>query len=257
MLLVIKAARLALCLLGCTFLVLFVILDVKHEVIRICVSMCLIWVVHFLWGKDLQWPTLVRLSRTVSFVTATLIYGLFNAGYLLQFVWVTCVLLLFILPTQGPHAWDNKATQRAGDRTCGIFISYSRSDQEKVKPVVDALSDRGYCVFWDISVFSGQFWDLFINRWISQAQLVVVFWSRRSVHSQWVHSEARHGYNRKCLHCVLLDDIEFADVPVPFDGVNCLRLSELGVEGVADKIGDYIKTLAPKPHGVDMLTTGS
>ncbi len=38
----------------------------------------------------------------------------------------------------------------------GIFVSYAREDQERVKPIVNELEKHGWSVFWDRKIPPGK-----------------------------------------------------------------------------------------------------
>ena len=39
-----------------------------------------------------------------------------------------------------------------------IFLSYAREDLERIQPIVDALKEQGWAVFWDRRIPAGQTW---------------------------------------------------------------------------------------------------
>jgi serine/threonine-protein kinase len=36
-----------------------------------------------------------------------------------------------------------------------VFVSYKAEDRSRVKPLVDALEDRGFIVWWDVHIGGG------------------------------------------------------------------------------------------------------
>jgi hypothetical protein len=77
-----------------------------------------------------------------------------------------------------------------------IFLSYAREDLPRVKPVVAALEQRGWSVWWDRTIRPGQTFDAVIEAALDEARCIVVLWSRESVKSQWVRTEADEGQQR-------------------------------------------------------------
>ena len=75
-----------------------------------------------------------------------------------------------------------------------IFLSYKREDVHSAKPLVQALGNDGWTVFWDPQIFSGDRWEAVLRKELDAASCVVVLWSRRSVQSEWVLREARTGW---------------------------------------------------------------
>lgn len=94
-----------------------------------------------------------------------------------------------------------------------IFLSYSREDLERVKPLVSALEAEGYSVWWDRDLLPGESFEETIDREIQQADCVVAVWSENSIESQWVKNEALEGMDRHVLVPIMLDDVR---LPVAF-----------------------------------------
>jgi formylglycine-generating enzyme required for sulfatase activity len=102
-----------------------------------------------------------------------------------------------------------------------IFLSYAREDLPRVKPVVDALTARGWSVWWDRTIKPGQSFPRVIQGALDEAQCVVVLWSRDSVESDWVQNEARRGHRRRILIPAMLDEVL---VPLEFEGLHTADL---------------------------------
>ena len=94
-----------------------------------------------------------------------------------------------------------------------IFLSYARTDRERVLPLVEGLQARGWSVWWDRDITPGRGFEEEIDREISAADCVLVVWSNDSVNSRWVRNEALEGLERNILVPVLLDDVR---IPVAF-----------------------------------------
>lgn len=85
-----------------------------------------------------------------------------------------------------------------------IFLSYKREDREKVRPLVEALQTKGWSVWWDTRIGSGETWDRVIEEQLKAATCVLVVWSPLSIESRWVRSEAHDGLERDCLVPVIV-----------------------------------------------------
>jgi hypothetical protein len=93
-----------------------------------------------------------------------------------------------------------------------IFLSYSTKDRDRLMPLVNALEQSGWSVFWDhSSVPVGKDWHDVIGDAIRECRSVIVAWSQYSVDSKWVREEALEGRDREALFPILLDGI-----PQPF-----------------------------------------
>jgi tetratricopeptide (TPR) repeat protein len=97
-----------------------------------------------------------------------------------------------------------------------IFLSYSREDLERVGPLVEALENEGYTVWWDRALNPGENFETTIDHEIQQAGCVVALWTEYSVQSQWVRNEAMEGMDRGVLVPAQLDDVR---IPVAFKQV--------------------------------------
>jgi hypothetical protein len=110
-----------------------------------------------------------------------------------------------------------------------IFISYKRCDYLKVAPLVTFLELQGWSVWWDTRLDAGERWDEVIERELASARCIVVAWTRDSLDSRWVRTEAIEGLERGILVPLLLDRIK---PPVAFKLVNYTDLT--GWSGSAD-----------------------
>ena len=89
-----------------------------------------------------------------------------------------------------------------------IFISYSRSDRERVARLADALHSSGYSIWWDSDLAGGVEYSREIEARINAAKAVVVVWSRKSIESTWVADEAELGRDTGKLVPLVIDDIQ-------------------------------------------------
>lgn len=102
-----------------------------------------------------------------------------------------------------------------------IFVSYASEDRLRVKLIVDALVTRGWSVWWDKSIQPGAVWDEVIGSEMETARCVVVLWSRRSVDSAWVRSEAHEARQRNILVPLLLDPVR---IPLGLSAIQAANL---------------------------------
>jgi len=71
-----------------------------------------------------------------------------------------------------------------------VFVSYDHDDRDRVRPLVEAIEQRGLSVFWDRDIPPGSSWDDVLERSFDRARCVVVVWTERSRESKWVRTEA-------------------------------------------------------------------
>lgn len=110
-----------------------------------------------------------------------------------------------------------------------VFLSYAHQDRAVAKDFAEWLSDQGHSVFWDRQIVPGTTWDVMLERELKVARCVVVLWTRHSVNSQWVKTEAGEAAERAVLVPVLLEEVE---LPLRFKSLQTANLS--GWEGSAD-----------------------
>jgi hypothetical protein len=102
-----------------------------------------------------------------------------------------------------------------------IFISYSSADRPRVKPLVDALHEQGWSVWWDRTILAGNTWDRVIETALTDARCVIVLWSRDSIQSDWVRTEADEAQRRGILVPAMLDDVK---IPLAFRRIQAASL---------------------------------
>jgi tetratricopeptide (TPR) repeat protein len=91
-----------------------------------------------------------------------------------------------------------------------LFISYGSGDRPFVRVLVTHLQRQGWTVFWDEHLNAGSTpeFDMRLEEELDRARCVVVIWSRKSVESRWVRSEANRGARRKVLVQVRVESVQ-------------------------------------------------
>ena len=104
-----------------------------------------------------------------------------------------------------------------------IFISYARTDRVRAQALAGALEQQGYSVWWDPHIPPGKTFDEVIEEALDNTKCVVVLWSKDSVKSDWVKSEAEEGKQRKILVPALIDKVK---IPLAFRRIHAADLTK-------------------------------
>jgi tetratricopeptide (TPR) repeat protein len=72
-----------------------------------------------------------------------------------------------------------------------VFLSYKREDLKTARKLVQRLRAEGIHVWWDPDIPTGAPWEATIEQALADAKVVLVCWSKASVASDNVRSEAR------------------------------------------------------------------
>lgn len=99
----------------------------------------------------------------------------------------------------------DEAAETQGGRRPSVFLSYSRGDIDRSRPVIALLESAGFDVWWDGRLEGGENYLATTETALETADCVVVLWSQTSVASHWVRDEAQRGRERGCLVPLSLD----------------------------------------------------
>ena len=104
-----------------------------------------------------------------------------------------------------------------------VFLSYKVEDRPLLEPLVRALEDEGFAVWWDVHISAGTNWQKEIEQHLDSARCVIVVWSKRSVgdDGQFVRDEARRAQRRNAYVPICLDGVE---PPLGFGEIQALSL---------------------------------
>ena len=131
------------------------------------------------------------------------------------------------------------ANAAAGQPT--IFFSYSRTDQKRALPIVAALENAGYTVWWDGLLEGGQRFLETTENALENARAVVVLWTANSINSHWVHDEATRGRDRACLVPLAMDGVM---PPLGFRQFQTISLADSAVSPADPGIAALIRAVA-------------
>lgn len=104
-----------------------------------------------------------------------------------------------------------------------IFLSHAHEDMDRVRPIVNALRDEGFDVWWDGDIKPGERWQEIIEKELSAARCVLICWSRAALRDNrdWVRGEAERARGRSAAISVLLEPV---NVPTPFNMLQSVSL---------------------------------
>jgi TonB family protein len=118
-----------------------------------------------------------------------------------------------------------------------IFISYSRADKAVAQLLADALANEGWNVWWDRDILPGEAFAESIETALDSAGCLVVLWSKTSVASGWVKTEAAEGLSRRILIPVLIEDVK---IPLEFRRIETANLSDWQGSPTHPEFGDLL-----------------
>lgn len=113
-----------------------------------------------------------------------------------------------------------------------VFISYSRSNRDRVRTLADAVKALGYIVWWDDELPPHKSYGDVITEKISNAKAAIVCWSADAAQSEWVRAEADLARNQKKLIQTSYDEVM---PPMPFNQIQFASLADW--QGQADHGG--------------------
>lgn len=103
-----------------------------------------------------------------------------------------------------------------------VFLSYASGDREHAARLAATLTRAGYAVWWDRTIPPGRVFDEVIQEAIDAARCMIVLWSRQSVQSNWVKTEAAEGAARHRLVPVLIEQVA---PPIEFKRIQAANLA--------------------------------
>lgn len=130
-----------------------------------------------------------------------------------------------------------------------VFISYASEDRNRVRPLADALQQRGFNVWWDRSLAAGHDYTAIIERELKNAKAVIVVWTQSSAASTFVRDEAGRARDDGRLVPVLLDRV---DIPLGFGAFQAEDFSRWNGGATAPQMQLLEEALKAKIEGRDV-----
>ncbi len=136
-----------------------------------------------------------------------------------------------------------------------VVLSYASQDVDRVKPLIEVLESQRWSVWWDYRIRIGRTFDEVIEEELTNAKCILVLWSKESIKSDWVKSEAAEGKKRHILAPALIDEVT---IPLEFRRTETAKLYDwdgdlhhpelqLLLNAVAEIIGQKPLPLPPIP----------
>jgi len=125
-----------------------------------------------------------------------------------------------------------------------FFISYASEDRERVAPIADFLESKGWSVWWDRRLNAGTSFDREIERELDAASCVLVVWSKFSIESDWVRTEAEEGMTRSALVPILIDPVR---PPLAFRRIQAQDISNGFNESAKSDLVDAVTRMLGSP----------
>ena len=129
-----------------------------------------------------------------------------------------------------------------------VFISYASEDRNRVRPLAEALQQRGFSVWWDRSLAAGQDYASVIERELNAAKAVIVVWTESSAASTFVRDEAGRARDEGRLVPVLLDRV---NIPLGFGAFQAEDFSRWNGGSEAPQMQILEEALKAKLEGRD------
>lgn len=100
-----------------------------------------------------------------------------------------------------------------------VFISYSNKDRALAEGLARNIVAAGWTAWWDPEIRAGENYRDVILRELDAAKAVVVIWTKHSIKSEWVISEAGRAMRkpRDRYIAVRENGLDEHDIPPPFD----------------------------------------
>lgn len=112
------------------------------------------------------------------------------------------------------------------------FISFVHEDSCVAEPLSAYLRENGYKVFHTANewmLHAGEIWLSRIKKELSEAEIVLVLFSRRSVTRPWVHFEAGAAWLAgKLMIPVCIGSLPAEDLPIQYRGIQAVTLTDYG-----------------------------
>lgn len=133
-----------------------------------------------------------------------------------------------------------------------VFISYASEDRNRVRPLAEALIERGINVWWDRSLAAGQDYTAIIEKELKDAKAVIVVWTQSSANSTFVRDEAGRARDEGRLVPVMLDQVQ---IPLGFGAFQAEDFTRWNGGANAPQMQLLVEVLSAKLSGREVNTS--
>ncbi len=133
-----------------------------------------------------------------------------------------------------------------------IFISYASEDRARVRPLAEALKERGFNVWWDRSLAAGQDYTAIIEKELKDAKAVIVVWTQSSANSTFVRDEAGRARDEGRLVPVMLDNVQ---IPLGFGAFQAEDFTRWNGGANAPQMQLLVEVISAKLSGREVNTS--
>lgn len=122
-----------------------------------------------------------------------------------------------------------------------LFFSYSRTDQKQAVPLIRALEQQGFAVWWDGLLEGGDNFLPTTEAALHNADAVVVLWSKTSIDSHWVRDEATVGRDSRRLVPLSMDG---SQPPLGFRQFQVIDVTKWNGKAIAPEVRRIASAIA-------------
>lgn len=120
------------------------------------------------------------------------------------------------------------------------FLSYARDDVDAARQLADGLTQAGHDVWWDRNLHGGSRFEREIEEALSNAEAVVVLWSKASLDSAWVKDEAAEARDSERLVPVSIGSTK---PPLGFRQFHTIDLGSWNGHGLPDAFEELLSAI--------------
>ncbi|MFI3142306.1 MAG: toll/interleukin-1 receptor domain-containing protein, partial [Clostridia bacterium] len=92
-----------------------------------------------------------------------------------------------------------------------IFVSYAHKDSKIIMPIIEALHDNGYRIWYDDGIHAGDEWPEVIADRLVNSSLVLAFFSKNSLKSRNCKNEINYTISENIdMICIHLEELQMS-----------------------------------------------